>query len=141
MRLLRGELTVDEVDAEFERMEHAKKETGAEKALLKMHWECTACRLSGEEAYMKPMEDFGVRSAWDFTHRSLPQGAWARCSRCSRKRKGELGAELGGSNEASEQQRRVASRAVHQCSTCKCTKARTEFWEADWIHRSRGVRV
>ena len=95
MRLLRGELSVSDVDDEFERMEREKKEAGAERSLLKMLWECKACRLMGEEAYMKPMEDFGVQSAFHFTHKLLPQGAWARCSRCSRQRKGKLGAQFG----------------------------------------------
>ena len=79
MRLLRGEITVEEVDEEFARLEREAKQAGAEKNLLKMHWECAACRIEGKD-YLKLMADCGVRSEADFLAWLLPKGAWARCT-------------------------------------------------------------
>ena len=36
---------------------------------------CQSCRLAGNPDYMKPMEEFNVKSEWDFLHRLLPQGS------------------------------------------------------------------
>eukprot|EP00973_Karenia_brevis_P017334 2377058-Karenia_brevis.AAC.1 len=61
MRLLRGEIAADSVDAEFERLEKEAVERSAEKDLMRMHWQCQSCFLQGREDYGKPMAHFGVR--------------------------------------------------------------------------------
>ena len=38
----------------------------------------------------KPMVDLDVRKPADFLARLLPQGSWARCTRCGRVRKGAV---------------------------------------------------
>ena len=82
MRLLRGEISVDQIDDEFERLQENSKNASAEKSLMKMHWECRACKIAGRADFVKPMADFNVAKEWDFLNRLLPQGAWARCTRC-----------------------------------------------------------
>ena len=46
-----------------------------------------------------------------------------------------MGGELGGENSTAQEQRLIASKAVHECSLCHAKKPRVEFWEADWPHR------
>ena len=106
MRLLRGEISVDQIDDEFERLQENSKNASAEKNLMKMHWECRACKIAGRADFVKPMADFSVRNEWEFLNHLLPQGAWTRCTRCQRQQRGlagvagaEAGAELGGMNE------------------------------------------
>ena len=50
---------------------------------------------------MKKVEDFGVRKPADFRDKLLPQGAWARCTRCSRQRKASTG---GATNSETQQE-------------------------------------
>ena len=46
MRLLRGELAREDVEAEFDRLLEEKKLQGCETELMAMHWECKAiCML------------------------------------------------------------------------------------------------
>ena len=46
MRLLRGELAPEDVEAEFDRLLEEKKLQGCETELMAMHWECKAiCML------------------------------------------------------------------------------------------------
>ena len=48
---------------------------------------------------MKPVREFGVRFPSEFLAHLLPQGAWARCSACARRRLalcGQQGGQLGG---------------------------------------------
>ena len=95
MRLLRGEIQEDQVDEEFTRFERVANESSAETSLLKMHWTCTSCKLLGEEDWCKPMADFNVHNDWHFCNKLLPEGAWARCAECNKKRRRDIGAALG----------------------------------------------
>ena len=45
MRLLRGELAREDVEAEFDRLLEEKKLQGCETELMAMHWECKAICL------------------------------------------------------------------------------------------------
>ena len=126
MRLLRGDIETDGVDAEFDRMRQEARDRSAEKDLMKMHWQCQACFLEGRADYMKPMLDFNVRCAADFVNKLLPQGAWTRCSRCIRKLR----------QEAIE----VAKAArTHVCKACGKDKLRAEFWPEDWKIKQQGI--
>ena len=143
MRLLRGEVPVEEIDEEFWRLEREAKWTGAEKDLMHMRWECALCKMEGRD-YQKPMEDFGVRKEADFLGRLLPQGAWARCTACAKRRRGlfgRAGAVAGGNtNNPVNQMRMAASPAMATCIQCDIPKRRLEFWPGDWLtHRARGI--
>eukprot|EP00973_Karenia_brevis_P067782 9430708-Karenia_brevis.AAC.1 len=84
MKLLRNEILPESVDAEFERLQKEAAEKSAEKDLMRMQWQCQSCFVQGREDRTKPMADFGVRCPADFVSRLLVQGAWSRCSLCSR---------------------------------------------------------
>eukprot|EP00973_Karenia_brevis_P032478 4478677-Karenia_brevis.AAC.1 len=71
MRLLRGEISADSVDAEFESLQKEAAERSTEKDLMRMRWQCQSCFLQGREDYAKPMADFGVRCPADFVSRLL----------------------------------------------------------------------
>ena len=121
MRLLRGEIGPDAVDAEFERLKKEAKETSAEKDVMKMVWHCQSCYLQGREDYMKPMEAFGVRWPTDFVERLLPQGAWTRCTQCCHALRGQVG--LAGAEEITRQIAEAAA-ATHFCQDCGTEQAR-----------------
>ena len=95
MRLLRGDIQEDQVDEEFTRFERVANESSAETSLLKMHWNCTSCKLLGEEDWCKPMADFNVHRDWHFRNKLLPEGAWARCAECNKKRRRDIVAVIG----------------------------------------------
>ena len=145
LQMLRGVITPDAVEAEFDRLEEAHRATGAETNLMKLKWPCMACQIAGSTDYMKKVEDFGVRKAADFRERPLPQGAWARCNRCSRAAAGATG---GAANSEAQQerlrswvaQRRLAaSHATATCTQCSKEGSQIEFWPADWHNRDQGI--
>eukprot|EP00973_Karenia_brevis_P047437 6586314-Karenia_brevis.AAC.1 len=115
MRLLRGEIGPDTVDAEFERLQKEAAERGAEKDLMRMRWQCQSCFLQGREDYMKPMADFGVRCPGDFVKRLLVQGAWSRCGLCTRASRAEAFAER---VSDVNRRRRAAAAESHPCRSC-----------------------
>ncbi len=43
-------LIVEDVEAEFDRLEAQEKEQGRETQLMKMTWRCKSCELAGEDA-------------------------------------------------------------------------------------------
>jgi hypothetical protein len=152
--MLRGEIAPDAVEAEFDRLETAHRATCAETNLMKVKWPCMACQLAGDEDYVKKIEDFGVRNASDFRDWLLPQGAWARCTRCSRQSKGASVAAAGGAaaggaaNTAAQQEHRnawaqerrlAASHATATCTQCSKEGSQIEFWPADWHNRDQGI--
>ena len=141
LRVLRGELLAEQAEAEFDRMEEAKKATGVETDLLKMRWPCMACRLAGRNDFIKPLQDFNVRKPSEFVWRLLPQGAWSRCIPCSKERRGRLGSGAGGNanNDTNIQRQLAAGRAMLECKCCSSSKTRSEFWEDDWRHRAVGI--
>ena len=51
MRVLRGELPADDVEAEFNRIEEERRRRKVETDLLKMHWLCKSCRLAGRDVW------------------------------------------------------------------------------------------
>ena len=86
--------------------ERKPKETGREKNLKMMVWQCKSCLLSGNPDSMKPQKDFGVRNESDFVTRLLPQGSWARCTSCSHKLQHQFGKDGGDNNNVSRARRR-----------------------------------
>ena len=147
LQMLRGEIAPDAVEAEFDRLEQAHRATGTETNLMKLKWPCMACKLAGCEDYVKKIEDFGVRRAADFRERLLPQGAWARCTHCSR-RSHSWAASAGAANTAAQQEQRLAwvqerrlaaSRATATCTQCSKEGTQIEFWPADWHNRDQGI--
>ena len=126
-------ITVEQVDEEFDRLSAESKARGTEKKLMDMPWECKACRMEGSENYLKPMYEFNVRSNYEFLTRLLPQGAWARCVRCNKRRHGQLGCAM------SEAHRNAASQAMATCKKCAHPLPRTAFWEDDWRHLHQGI--
>ena len=151
MRVLRGELLPEEADAEFERHDAHSYATGVETDLLQSAWRCAACELAGCENPRRSMEEFGIRDIYDFRNKLLPQGAWARCTRCSRRRTTAKGGSSGGAanSEAQTAQRQAnfqpialrnklaACQARGTCKQCHATYSRGEFWQGDWPHRHK----
>ena len=109
---------MEEVDDELARLEEEAKHAGAEKNLLKMHWECARCRIEGQE-FMLPMSAFGVRWEADFLARLLPQGAFAECIACGRTQRGVLKCGPAGGNTNNEvnaeRRERVAASLAYAC--------------------------
>ena len=81
--------------------ERKAKETGREKNLKMMVWQCKGCLLFGNPDFMKPQKDFGVRNESDFVTWLLPQGSWARCTSCSHKLQHQFGKDGGESTHSS----------------------------------------
>ena len=86
--------------------ERKAKETGREKNLKMMVWQCKGCLLSGSPDVMKPQKDFGVRNESDFVTWLLPQGSWTRCTSCSHKFRRQFGEDGGDNNNVSRARRR-----------------------------------
>ena len=125
-----------------------QRDEGAEKNFKKMRWPCNSCRLSADpnnnQNFMKPLQDFGVRSASDFISRLLPQGSWTRCSSCQQALRGRLGilgkegGKLGGNtnNEKNSERRLAAAQACETCTECGRMLPYAQYWPADWRHRT-----
>ena len=133
MRLLRGEISADRIDAEFDRLQRQSLDTSAEKDLMRMHWRCQSCYLQGREDHTKPMAAFGVRCPADFVSRLLPQGAWARCGSCAT----AIHAAVLQSRNSERQEEAAA--LTHVCSACGEDLPKARFWPVDWRHRARGA--
>ena len=53
LQMLRGEIVIDSVEAEFHRLEEAHRATGDEYNLMKLKWPCMACQLASCEGHTK----------------------------------------------------------------------------------------
>jgi len=144
MRVLRGEIQPEDVDTEFEKLRRRAVETCAEKDLMRMRWPCKSCLLAGRQHH-KGMKEFNVHRPADFISRLLPQGAWTRCSLCTRASSGPLlnTSPLANPATTPDEERdadtgiysSIASLAVQRCSTCSIERGKAEFWEQDWARR------
>ena len=119
---------------------------GVETNLLEMPWRCAARELSGSDDVAKPLHEYGI---WDLDHfreKLLPQGTWARCTRCSFRTKSLNAATKGGAANSDAQQaqrtglalrnRLAAAQARATCKQCQQTLDRGNFWPADWSHKN-----
>eukprot|EP00973_Karenia_brevis_P060205 8377414-Karenia_brevis.AAC.1 len=90
---------------------------------------------------MKPMADFGVRCPADFVKRLLPQGAWSRCSLCTRAQRIESVIARGVENyaHANSSRQHAAAYLTHPCRACGEEKRKDAFWPVDWRHRDRAI--
>ena len=133
MRLLRGEISADSVDVEFERLQRDATESSAEKDVMRMHWQCRLCFLQGREDHTKSMEGFGVRCPADFVSQLLVQGAWARCGQCAAAARAER-------LSAYNLRLQAEASSSHKCQACGEELEKDRFWPVDWrSHRTRGI--
>ena len=134
MRLLRGEVAADNVDAEFERLRSEAARGAAEKDVMRMHWQCQSCFLQGREYHTLAMADFGVRNPCEFVAHLLPQGAWSRCSCCKgAARATAVRTAVGASNRERQD---AATATKHVCKQCGEEKMKADFWPADWRRKA-----
>ena len=92
MKLLRGEISADDVETEFEHMEEERRSSGVQREAMRQLFECHACTLkgNGDDAF-KPVEDYGCRTSSELMVKVLSKGCWRRCTDCSNKAKGLFG--------------------------------------------------
>lgn len=129
MKLLRGEITKDDVEAEFERMEEERRSSGVQREAMRQFFECHDCTLSGKgDDAFKPVDEFGCRKSSELIYKVLSKGCWRRCTECSKAAKGLAGAAPGGAaagaaHSSSRMERmRHDGELVLTCKICKQDK-------------------
>ena len=82
LQKLRGELQLENVDTEINRLEDHKAKTTTVLDPTKKLYRCTHCLLSGRTPFMKPAIAFGARSPAEIAQYINSKGAWTRCLAC-----------------------------------------------------------
>ena len=95
MRKLRGGLSEDEAKAEYDMMYEQQRAGRKAADPMEQLYARTRCYLLGEDDYMKPVQDFGVRRPSELLTNILAHGAWARCTACNERRRQQLAAAKG----------------------------------------------
>ena len=144
MKKLRGDITAEEVAAQFSEIPPKKSKKKQQPDPLMILHTCSHCFLSGRPDYKKPARAFGVTAPQEVLSKILVDGAWTRCLQCREhaedaRRRAKLPEMY--SSKTLEAERESKEGSGIRCT--KCMKWRPyEFFRATAVqHRNRNKTV